>query len=104
MNAQPLAAVQRAVLHRVATAPAVFVFLDYDGTLAPLAPTPEQAVPLPGTWQLLRQLAEGPDVKVAVVTGRTVANVRASFNVPGIYYVGIHGLEVRGPDGETHTT
>src|SRR6266446_5392339 len=89
--------VDGAVLRRVSAAAQVFCFLDYDGTLAPLAPTPAEAVPLPGTLELLRQLAQAPGVLVAVVTGRTIVDVRRALEVPGIYYVGLHGLEIRTP-------
>ena len=45
---EPLAAVEEQILRRLREAERVFCFLDYDGTLAPLAPTPDQALPLRG--------------------------------------------------------
>lgn len=89
------------VLKRVAAAPGVFFFLDYDGTLAPLAPTPDAARPLPGTDEVLSQLARTQGTQVALVTGRTVAAVRRFVNVARIFWVGIHGLETYRPDGTT---
>jgi len=83
------------VLQYVAVAPHVFCCLDYDGTLAPLAPTSDRAVPLRGTSGLLERLATAPGMYVAVVTGRTIADVRRFLDVPGIYYIGVHGSEVR---------
>jgi trehalose-phosphatase len=83
------------VLQYVAVAPQVFCCLDYDGTLAPLAPTSDRAVPLRGTSGLLERLATAPGMHVAVVTGRTIADVRRFLDVPGIYYIGVHGSEVR---------
>jgi trehalose-phosphatase len=91
--------VEATVLQRIAAAPSVFCFLDYDGTLAPLAPTPDAAAPLPGTAVLLQDLAAVSGVQVALVTGRTIADVRRFLDVDGIYYVGIHGLETRFPNG-----
>jgi trehalose 6-phosphate phosphatase len=87
------------VLQRIASAHRVGCFLDYDGTLTPLAPTPDAARPLPGTAALLEQLAAAPGMLVAIVTGRTVADMRRFLDVRGVYYVGIHGLETRLPDG-----
>lgn len=87
------------VVGRIATAPNVFLFLDYDGTLAPLAPTPDAAQPLPATPALLQDLAAWRGTQVAVVTGRSVTDIRCLLDVPGIYYVGIHGLEIRLPNG-----
>jgi trehalose 6-phosphate phosphatase len=96
-----LSDVEDEVLRRIATANELFVFLDYDGTLSRIAPTPAQAVPLPGTAELLRSLVAAPRVQVAIVSGRTIANVLHVLDVPGLYYVGVHGAEVRLPDGES---
>jgi trehalose-phosphatase len=85
------------VVRTLAEAPALFCFLDYDGTLAPIAPTPAQAAPLPGTAELLTLLARKRSTRVAIVTGRTVADVRSFIDLPQLYYVGIHGLEIRRP-------
>jgi trehalose 6-phosphate phosphatase len=104
MSEWGLRQVQAEVLRRVGAALAVFCFLDYDGTLSPLAPTPAEAMPLPGTAAVLRALAAAQGVQVAVVTGRPVAEVRRLLDVPGLYYVGLHGLEVRLPGGETQLT
>jgi len=91
--------VEAAVLQRIATAERVFCFLDYDGTLSPLAPTPDAAAPLAGTMALLEELAALPGTQVALVTGRTIADLRRFLNVPGICYVGVHGLEISFPNG-----
>ena len=98
---RPLAEVEGEVLQRIGQASSVFCFLDYDGTLAPLMPTPDEAVPLPGTADLLRDLAALPGVQVAVVSGRPVTNVRRFLDVAGLYYVGVYGVEVRSPSGKT---
>jgi trehalose 6-phosphate phosphatase len=91
--------VEADVLRHIAAADCVFCFLDYDGTLSPLVSTPDQARPLPDTAAVLGALAESPGVRVALVTGRTVTEIRRLIDVPGIYYVGIHGLEICLPDG-----
>lgn len=96
-------AVEKELVRRVSAADSVFCFLDYDGTLSPLAPTPDEAVALPGTSALVRQLAAAPGVQVALVTGRPIADVRRFLDIPEIYYMGTHGLEVRSPSGETRT-
>ncbi|MBI3786108.1 MAG: trehalose-phosphatase [Deltaproteobacteria bacterium] len=87
------------VVRRLSSARGVFCFLDYDGTLAPLAPTPSSAVPLPGTAVRLQALASLPGTRVALITGRTIADLRGFLDLAGIYYVGVHGLEIRFPDG-----
>ena len=75
----------------------VGLFLDIDGTLAPIADRPEDArVP---TWvlSLLRELREHC-YPLAIVSGRTVAAGRRLVPVDGAVYIGNHGLE-RYPDG-----
>lgn len=85
------------VLRRLAAAPAVFCFLDYDGTLAPIAPTPAEAVALPGTTELLLRLTQAPRTSIAVVTGRSIVDVRRFIDIADIHYIGVHGLESQRP-------
>jgi trehalose 6-phosphate phosphatase len=91
----------RSVIEQLEHALRLFCFVDYDGTLAPLAPTPAEAYPLDNVPEMLIALAELPDVDVAIVTGRALADLNELLDVPGLYYVGTHGLEVRLPNGET---
>ncbi len=86
---------------RCRTAPQLFLALDYDGTLVPIAPRPEEARPTPALLVLLSQLAQTPRVKVAVVSGRLLAELCALLPVQGISHVGTHGLEMRTATGET---
>lgn len=99
-----LATVSEQMRQRLSEAACVFCFLDYDGTLAPLAPTPDEARPLPGTGRLLRALAALPAMRVAVVSGRSIVDILRFLDIPGVYYVGLHGLEVRIPGGQTEWT
>jgi trehalose-phosphatase len=92
---------EQQVLDVLAEAPALFCCLDYDGTLAPIAPTPAAAIPHAGTGDVLAGLASLPATSVAIVSGRPIEEVRAFLNQPGLYYVGIHGLEMRLPTGQT---
>jgi len=72
-----------------------FLYLDYDGTLVPIARHPDQA-PLDDAGRtLLRALA--PALPVAIVSGRARATLRALVGIPSLYYVGNHGLEISGP-------
>jgi trehalose 6-phosphate phosphatase len=80
------------------------VALDFDGTLAPISPHPDDARPLAGVGQILRDVA-ATGASLAVVTGRSVASVlRVSgfAAVPGIVIYGTHGAE-RWQAGELRT-
>ena len=77
--------------------------LDYDGTLVPIAARPEDARPTPALLSLLVQLARLPSVEVVIVSGRPLADLCAVLSLPGITYVGTHGLEIRTATGETRS-
>lgn len=65
---------------------------DFDGTLSPVAPTPDTAQAAPGAAETLAALA----AKLAltgIVTGRGIADVSQRMVAPGLVYVGNHGLE-----------
>lgn len=68
------------------------LFSDFDGTLSPVAPTPDSAVAAPGVPQTLQDLAQRMSL-VGIVTGRGVADAMTRLAVPGLLYVGNHGLE-----------
>ncbi|HEX5938468.1 MAG TPA: trehalose-phosphatase [Actinomycetota bacterium] len=68
------------------------VFLDVDGTLAPIVPRPELAAVLPEVPELLVRLARRVGI-VAVVSGRPSEQVRALVDADGVVVVGTHGLE-----------
>jgi trehalose 6-phosphate phosphatase len=78
-----------------AALPSALVALDFDGTLAPLAPHPDDARPLAGVLPVLRDI-RATGAALAVVTGRSVASllrVSGFGAVPGIVIYGTHGAE-----------
>jgi len=75
----------------------LLICLDYDGTLSPIAPIPQQATLPKKTRHLLRALAETPSVRLAIISGRALADVKAMVGIPAIVYSGNHGFEVEGP-------
>jgi trehalose-phosphatase len=74
----------------------VFVALDFDGTLAPIVPCPNDAAMPPDTGNRLRDLARSEHCTVAVISGRSVADLRARIGLD-LIYAGNHGLEIEGP-------
>jgi trehalose 6-phosphate phosphatase len=67
------------------------LFLDFDGTLAPIVPVAAEARPLPGTTEVLTALAARFGV-VAVVSGRPVAFL-ADHLPAAVEWHGVYGLE-----------
>jgi len=70
----------------------VGLFTDFDGTLSPLAPTPDAARIEPSAAAALGELTGRIDV-VGIVTGRAADDARARVGIPDLLYVGNHGLE-----------
>jgi len=75
----------------------VLLILDFDGTLSPLAETPDAAVLPLVIRQTLRRLTALPSVTVAIMSGRPVTYLRRMVGDRRVIYGGNHGLEMRGP-------
>ena len=75
------------------------LFLDMDGVLAPLAPTPDAVVPDPRRTAVLRGLGQRLDGRVAILSGRTIAEIDRIADRASASASGVHGLERRRADG-----
>ncbi len=73
------------------------LFLDYDGTLAPIADKPKNAVLDPAVQLLLKKLAKFRTCHMYVVSGRALMDVRDMVGLDNIGYVGNHGMEMEVP-------
>ena len=78
----------------------VSVLLDLDGTLAPLMPRPHDVVPVAARTALMKRLAERLGGRVAIVSGRTIAEVDRVLEGSVAAVAGVHGLERRRADGQ----
>ncbi len=72
----------------------IYLLLDYDGTLVPIASKPDLAVLPPKTRAILRKLAHYPRCVLAIISGRSLENIKKMVKIPKIIYAGNHGLEV----------
>ena len=64
---------------------------DFDGTLSPIASTPEGAQLYPGVTDLLEQARTY--AHVAILTGREIEDGARKINLDGLTYIGTHGME-----------
>lgn len=94
----PLADHRAEIGDRLQAAPRVLVFLDFDGTLAPICDRPFAVEPVPGVRELLHALNTHPRSAAAVVSGRELDDLVPRVGVPGLAYAGNHGLEITGPE------
>ena len=74
--------------------PRLLVAFDFDGTLAPIVRRPEAARLAAATRAALGALAARADVRVAVVSGRALGDLRAKVGLERLTYAGNHGLEL----------
>jgi trehalose-phosphatase len=85
------------VRQRWLSLPRIVVFLDFDGTLAPIAPTPSLARCLPEITSILRALATDRQVSLVLISGRPLCELKQLLKLEGLIYAGNHGLEISGP-------
>jgi trehalose 6-phosphate phosphatase len=79
----------------------MWLFLDYDGTLAEFAPTPDTLLPDPELIELVSRLARYPDLlRVVIMSGRRFSHIQALLPVPGILEAGTYGIEYQTWQGE----
>lgn len=83
-----------AALRRFAGARSPLVVCDYDGVLAHIVDDPDQAFPERESVEALEALAALADTHVAVVSGRSLRDLRALCPFPPpIHLIGSHGSE-----------
>ena len=87
-----LAKAKQDLLIRLVSAPSLAVGLDYDGTLAPIRPTPSEAKPSDEVLRLLWRLESSPDIDLLLVTGRSPRDLAGLLGIPEIAIAGNHGL------------
>ena len=83
-------------LHRARRILALF---DYDGTLTPIAPRPQDAILPQLTRQQLTALTTHPQYTVGIITGRSLPDITAlTPHIPALIRAGNHGMEISGPN------
>jgi trehalose 6-phosphate phosphatase len=71
------------------------LFLDFDGTLVDLAATPDSIRVSPELGPLLERLRRRLDGRLAIVSGRSLADLERHVPASGIAFSGSHGVELR---------
>lgn len=83
-----------AALMRLSGADRLLVATDFDGVLAPLVDDPATSTPVAGVVATLARLARRPRLHVALVSGRSVADLRLLSGLTHpVVFVGSHGAE-----------
>lgn len=75
------------------------LFLDLDGVLAPIAPSPDAVVSNPRRTAVLVALDRALEGRMAIVSGRTLSEIDRIADGAAASAAGVHGLERRNRDG-----
>lgn len=78
------------------------LFLDYDGTLAPLTTHPDATVMESESEKSLRELATNKNIYMAIISGRSPQDAMNKVGISNITYAGNHGLEIYFPNGSKY--
>jgi trehalose 6-phosphate phosphatase len=85
------------VVEQIDQATQILLFLDYDGTLTPIVARPEMAVLSSQTRKILKQISCHSLFKLAIISGRSLSEVKTLLGLENIAYAGNHGLEIECP-------
>ena len=86
-------------LQRVMDADKLRLFLDYDGTLADFAPTPDEVYPDPELIDLLNRLKNDQRFQIAIISGRRLSHIRKLIPIQGLQLAGTYGVELQDSSG-----
>jgi trehalose 6-phosphate phosphatase len=78
----------------------LWLFLDYDGTLAEFAPTPEEAIPNQDVINLVAQLSRHPRIRVTLISGRALDQLEKLIPLNGITLAGAYGIAIKKDTGK----
>jgi len=91
------------LIQKAADASVLRIFLDYDGTLADFAPTPDIILPDSELIALMERLVNTAGVLPAIISGRRLAHILKLLPIKGLVLGGTYGIEMQLPDGQTHS-
>ncbi|MBN1119462.1 MAG: trehalose-phosphatase [Anaerolineae bacterium] len=89
------------LMAKIEQAGRLYLFLDYDGTLADFAPTPDIVEPDLEVAEIVRQLADNPRIRTAIISGRRLDQIVKLVPVEGILRAGTYGIEMLTAQGES---
>jgi trehalose 6-phosphate phosphatase len=82
------------LIRQIQNAAKLRLFLDYDGTLAEFAPTPDEIYPDSELIDLLERCDNHQRIQVSIISGRRLSHIRTLIPIPGILLAGTYGVEL----------
>lgn len=88
-------------LERAVGSKTLLVALDFDGTIAPIVPSPDLARPIEGVLEAVKALLECAGTTVAIISGRDVHDLHQRLEGwPDVWLAGSHGRTILAPGKE----
>lgn len=75
----------------------IFIFSDFDGTLTPIAKTPDKAMLPEEVRTSLEKIINSSRAKLAFISGRPIEDIKSKIGLKNAIYAGNHGLQIEGP-------
>jgi trehalose 6-phosphate phosphatase len=92
-----LARVFTALARSLAAGKRLLLLTEYDGTLTPIVDDPTGAWLAREVRDDIAVLARSSSIRVGIVSGRRLDDLRVRVRLPEVIYAGCHGLEMEGP-------
>jgi trehalose 6-phosphate phosphatase len=83
----------KSIVRRIRGKKRIVIFLDFDGTLARIAPMPDAVSLHSKTKEVLRRLGSRPNVEMIIISGRRRADLLRFIGLRKIKYMGLYGWE-----------
>lgn len=72
----------------------IFLLFDFDGTLVPISKNPDACYLSDEIKKILESLKT--KIKIGIISGRDLNDLKKRVAIDGIYYSGSHGLQIKG--------
>lgn len=79
---------------RLLRAKHILLCADFDGTITPIKPRPQEAKLSKSIRLLLCKIAKAKPFTVGIISGRSLKDIKEKVDVGGLIYAGNHGLEI----------
>lgn len=80
----------------------ILMGFDFDGTLTPIVDNPDQVFIPPEVRATLSQLTSFEDISVAILSGRSLQDLKVRVQLTGLTLAGDHGLRIQCPEGREY--
>ncbi len=78
---------------RIKESSEILLFIDFDGTVSPIIKNPDEAKIDSEIKSILKMFIRSKKIRIIIISGRMLSELKKKIRIKGIDYVGNHGLE-----------